>query len=199
MKKECQKIATTVIPLFTQKGMRSISVEEIARNCGISKRTFYEYFKSKEELVGYIVEDWIKKSARYLSLNRHISSNAISEMNNFFLSMEKVIQTIPPLFFLELRRYYVDIWKVLEHFKEEHLMPFLILNIERGKSENIYRSNIDLYLIGQLYFSLLEGMLENLWRKGIAIEKAYREMNFFLLHGFVNLKGMKLIYEKAIM
>ncbi|SKD09243.1 transcriptional regulator, TetR family [Chitinophaga ginsengisegetis] len=196
MKKEKEKIMATASALFCHSGIRSITVEDIMKNCSMSKRTFYEYFNSKDQLVEFIIEQWTAKSVRYLSLNRYVSVNAISEMSNFFRITENILRRIKPIFFHELRKYYAGSWKKLDQFRDDALIPFLVQNIDRGHKEEIYRSNIDRDLIGEIHFTCLQIILEDIWMPGVNPERVYREMNMIFLHGLVNIKGMKLMDER---
>ncbi|MEZ2443274.1 TetR/AcrR family transcriptional regulator [Chitinophaga sp. RCC_12] len=193
MKKEKEKIVGTASVLFCRSGIRSITVEDIMKNCSMSKRTFYEYFHSKDQLVDCIIEQWTAKSTRYLSLNRYVSVNAISEMSSFFRITENMLRHIKPIFFYELKKYHTGSWKKLDQCRNDALIPFLVGNIDRGQQEEIYRSNIDRRLIGEIHFTFLQIILEDLWMRDIDPERAYREMNMIFLHGLVNIKGMKLI------
>lgn len=197
MKKEMEKVMTTASALFSHSGIRSVTVDDIMKHCSMSKRTFYDHFSSKEDLMDQLLAQWTAKSARYLSMNRYISVNAISEMNNFFCTTEKLLRRIRPIFFHELRKYYAGSWKMLDQFRDDSLVPFLLQNIERGQKEAIYRHNINKVLIGEIYFISLEMILEDPRMQGADLESIYHEMNALFLHGLVNAKGMKLMDEKT--
>lgn len=198
MKKEMEKVMTTASALFSGSGIRSITVDDIMKHCCMSKRTFYDHFSSKEDLMDQILAQWTEKSARYLSMNRYISVNAISEMSNFFCTTEKLLRRIRPVFFHELRKYYAGSWKKLDQHKNDSLLPFITQNIDRGQKEGIYRDNINKSLIGEIYFSSMQLVLEDMWMEDIDPEKIYHEMNAMLLHGLVNAKGMRLMDEKTV-
>lgn len=197
MKKEMEKVITTASALFSHSGIRSITVDDIMRNCSMSKRTFYEHFNSKEDLMNQILAQWTTKSARYLSMNRYISVNAISEMTNFFCTTEKLLRRIRPIFFHELKKYHAGSWQMLDQFSTDSLVPFVLQNIDRGQKEAIYRNNINKALVVEIYFSSLQMVLEEPRMQGADLESIYHEMNILFLHGLVNVKGMKLMDEKT--
>lgn len=198
MKKEQKQILAAAVALFAHKGIKGVSVDEIVRSCNLSKRNFYVYFDGKESLVHTIICHWIEKSEKYLSLNSYVASNAISELTNFFQSMESIAHHIRPLFFQELRKYYTPSWEYLESFREASLVPFLVLNINRGLTEEIYRHNTNSLLAAKIYFAHLEMVLDEGCMPAVTPDKVLHEINTFLLHGLVNLRGMKLIYEKTM-
>lgn len=198
MKEEWHQLLDSGTTLFARKGIRATSTDEIARHCGLHKRCFYEHFNSKESLIARIISTWLEKTDRYLSFNRHISSNAIIEMSNFFRIAERVILTIQPVFFRDLRDLYPSIWASVMQFRECQLAVFLKLNIQRGQEEDIYRRNLDQALLEKLYFTPLELVMEDRIPPECPIHSACRELNIIYLHGLVNLKGMKLIYEKQV-
>ncbi|NLR66522.1 TetR/AcrR family transcriptional regulator [Chitinophaga varians] len=198
MKEEWHQLLDSGTTLFARKGIRATSTDEIARQCGLHKRCFYEHFNSKESLVAHIIGRWLEKTDRYLSFNRHISSNAIIEMSNFFRIAERVILTTQPVFFRDLRDMYPDIWAGVRQFRENQLATFLRLNIRRGLEEDIYRHNLDQTLLEKLYFTPLELVMNDRIPPECPVYRACRELNIIYLHGLVNLKGMKLIYEKQV-
>ncbi|QJB39420.1 TetR/AcrR family transcriptional regulator [Chitinophaga oryzae] len=198
MKEEWHQLLDSSISLFARKGIRATSTDEIARDCGLHKRCFYEHFNSKESLVARIIHTWLEKTERYLSFNRHISSSAVIEMSNFFRVSERVVQTTQPVFFRDLQELYPAIWDSVVQFREGPLAVFLRQNIQRGQKEDVYRRNLDLVLLEKLYFTPLQLVMEDRIPPDCPISSACRELNIIYLHGLVNLKGMKLIYEKQV-
>lgn len=198
MKEEWQQLLDSSIYLFARKGIRATSTDEITRYCGLHKRCFYEHFDSKESLVARIIRDWLEKTERYLSFNRHISSNAVIEMSQFFRVAERVVLAVQPVFFRDLRVLYPDIWVTVIRFREETLAAFLQQNIRRGIHEDIYRRNLNTTLLEQLYFTPLQLVMDDRLPPGCPVYSSCRELNTIYLHGLVNLKGMKIIYEKQV-
>ncbi|MCW3464222.1 TetR/AcrR family transcriptional regulator [Chitinophaga nivalis] len=196
MKVEWNQLLYTGMALFTRKGIRAVSIAAITRSCGLTEHDFYEHFESKEKLVNMIIADWIDKSGRYLLLNQHISSHAIIEMKHFLKGIEKMVQTVQPIFLADLSNHYTDSWKKLATFKEEAVESFLLLNLRRGIAEEVYRPDIDTWLIAKIYITQLQIILEEIWLQGIDVDRVCREMNRIFLQGLVSVKGMKLLYGK---
>lgn len=198
MKKDCRKIVATAMKLFGHHGIKGTSLDEIARSCGFSKKSIYTYFENKEKLVYHIVDQWILNTIRYLNLSPGFSSNAISEMNNFFRYQERTILSVNPLFMLELRKYYQDSWNNLVNFRDTQLMQFIAGNIRRGHEEQIYRDNINVAMTGHLYFTELNAVFENDPLPEMDTRNMVREMHNMFIAGLVNIKGMKLLIDKQI-
>jgi AcrR family transcriptional regulator len=83
MKNKTNDIVEKVTTLFIQNGLQSVSMDEIALYSGISKKTLYENFQSKEMLVNTIVQQIILRVSKYIRVCTDISPNAIAEMANF--------------------------------------------------------------------------------------------------------------------
>jgi AcrR family transcriptional regulator len=94
MKDKTNNIIEKATTLFIQNGLHSVSMDEIALYSGISKKTLYENFQSKEMLVNTIVQQIISKISKYIRVCADISPNAITEMANFssyFLGLPEIL------------------------------------------------------------------------------------------------------------
>ncbi|RBL89091.1 TetR/AcrR family transcriptional regulator [Chitinophaga flava] len=196
MKEEWHQLVHGSIILFTHKGIRATSVDEITRFCQLPTQSFYEHFDSKEKLVCHIITKWLEKTERYLSFNRHLSPNAITEISNFFRAAEKMVEIIQPIFFIDICNHYSNIWEKLEQLREETIASFIRLNVCRGLQEGLYRRNLDQSLMEKIYFTPMQIVTEHRHIERCLVNRIYHEMNTIFLHGLVNLRGMKLIYEK---
>ncbi|QOG01203.1 TetR/AcrR family transcriptional regulator [Flavobacterium sp. MDT1-60] len=178
--------------LFLQKGIKATTVEEIAKKCHISKKTFYYFFVDKEVVIIEIVQNLINKTDRQLRMLPDISPNASSELISFFHYLQSNIYVFNALFMSDLKKYYPNIHNLFLQDRKNKLIPFFIKNIERGILENIYRTNLDSRLTAELYFLQLDNVIDN---TDITEDERYAiiyYINSFFLHGIMNKFGLKL-------
>ena len=181
--------ATTV---FMQNGLHSVSMDHIASHCGISKRTLYEIFQSKEILVKTIVQKLILKTSKYMGLCPDISPNAIKEIENFSEHIIAVLEILTPHFIRDLRKYYPGVYTMLIVFRDNSIIPYLESCLNRGIKEENFRPDINKRNTGWLYCWQIQNALEGETSQA-GTNKIIESTNDLFLHGILNLKGMKLL------
>ncbi|MFV8342551.1 TetR/AcrR family transcriptional regulator [Flavobacterium sp. XS2P39] len=187
-----KNILESAAMLFLQKGIRATTVDEIAKHCHISKKTFYYFFVDKEVIITEIVQNLINKTDQQLRMLPDISPNASSELISFFQYLQANIFVFNALFMSDLKKYYQNIHNLFLQERRNKLVPFFIRNIERGVSENMYRKHLDSKLTAELYFLQLDNAIDNI---EVSDDERYAiiyYINSFFLHGIMNKSGLKL-------
>ena len=168
--------------LFSKHGTQSISMDDIASHCGISKKTIYVYFESKEILIKEIVQMLLAESTETLDTIQNISSGPLVEMEHLFDNIQKTIKTLTPFLIREIKQYYPNIYLFFLQFQENTIIPFVIQNIKRGINENIYRDNLDSESVSLLYCWQLQNIFEST-SVPMAIDKLLTHTNKLFLQG----------------
>ena len=101
-----------------QNGLHSVSMDKIASYSGISKKTLYGNFQSKEVMVKTIVQKLISKTSKYLRLCPDISPNAVKELENLSEYILGVLEILTLKFIRDLKKYYPDIYTQLIYFRD---------------------------------------------------------------------------------
>lgn len=194
MDNKAKNIIETASLLFSQKGIKATSVDEIAKICGISKKTFYHFFMDKEMIISEIVQNLLIKTEQYARILPEISPNASSELINFFQYLQTNFFVFNSLFINDLKKYYPNIYNLILENRRKKLIPFFIKNIEHGISEEIYRKHLDSKITGELYFLLLDNVIDDI---KVSESERYNIVNYinsFFLHGIMNQNGLKLSF-----
>ncbi len=192
MKDKTNHIVEKATALFMQNGFHSVSMDEIALHTGISKKTLYVNFQSKEILVNTIVQHLISRISKYIRICADISPNAIIEMKNFFSFLLDLAETLTPAFMRELKKYYPDAYIQLRVFRNNSIMPFIQHCLQRGIEEDLFRPDIDKSTVGWLYGWQLQTVLEYETYPP-DIKRVISDINDLFLHSVLNAKGLKLI------
>lgn len=185
-------IIETASVLFSRQGIKSTSLDTIAQQCSISKRTLYEYFPDKETLIAEIVQHLLYRTEQYIRILPEVSPNAISEITSFFQYIESNVYVFTPMFIRDLEKYYPGIYDVISLARRKRFIPYLNQNILRGVAENIYRKDLDSDITGKLYFWQLKNAMDDPSLKDTDRYNLISYLNRFFLHGIVNQHGMKL-------
>lgn len=147
--------------LYFERGFRKVTVDEIALNLRISKKTIYKYFPSKKELLEEIVKDFIDRVTKtvYEILNaREVSfpDKLVQYMSIIGMEMGK----INSVFFSDLRESTPDLWHVVEKYKQEAAFLRFNVLIEEGMAEGYIKKDINKNIVVALYASAIENLLD---------------------------------------
>ncbi|QEH40055.1 TetR/AcrR family transcriptional regulator [Chitinophaga sp. XS-30] len=136
------RILETSLRLFSIYGIKSITMQDIARECGISKKTVYEHFADKSELVeaftGFLTNAHCMRITKACAEGR----DAIEELVLSLRQTEVLVKSINPILLFELEKYHPTAWKKITDFKHQFIAKNIQDNLERGIREGLYRSNI---------------------------------------------------------
>ena len=142
--------------IFTEQGIRNVSMDDISRKLGISKKTLYQFVDNKTDLLKKIsvyIQDTIK--ARMEELEK-MDLNAI----DILLEMSKVANTrhlrINPMIAFEFRKYYPKVFEDYICVKKELIIENIKKNIDQGIKEGLYRRDLNKDIVAHLYFKKIE-------------------------------------------
>ena len=175
-----------------QNGLHSVSMDDIASFSGISKKTLYETFHSKEMMVKTIVQKLISRTSKYIRLCPDISPNAIKEIENFSDHILGMLEILTPNFIRDLKKYYTEIYTRLIDFRDNSIIPYLERCLQRGITEEIFRPEINKRNTGWLYCWQIQNVLEG-DTSHTDVRRIIENTNDLFLHGILNSKGLKLL------
>lgn len=186
--------------LFMRYGLRTISMDEIASQLGISKKTIYQFYADKDALVEAVVNLEIKENEKECHLFKTQSENAIHEV---FLAMDKVqeiLMGMNPSILFELQKYHPKAYLLFNQHKHDFFYNVNKQNIIRGIAEDVYRNEIDeeilaRYRIASVFLVFEPSIFPN---QNQNIYKILWQLTEHYLHGLATTKGKKLIekYKK---
>ncbi len=120
-----------------------MSMDDIATHLGMSKKTIYQHFKDKEELVGDIINDMLKANESDCSCNISDSENAIHEIILAMDMLQGLIPTINPSLLNDLQKYHPKVYIKFKKHKDQYLYTVFHTNLLRGIKEKLFRSDIN--------------------------------------------------------
>ena len=190
MKHRKHNIVEKATELFMKNGL-VVTMDDIALASGMSKKTVYENFQSKEEIVKAVVQKLIAQTNKYIRLCPDISPNAINEMENFSTHILSVLQILTPMFLRDVKRFYPEAFAHLIVFRDNTLIPYLERILTRGIKEEVFRSDVNVRNTGWLYYCQLQNVLEADMSHADVI-KIIDNTNDLFQHAVLNSKGMKI-------
>lgn len=181
--------------LFFRYGVRSITMDEIATQCGMSKKTIYQFFEDKDALVAAVLDKEIENTQGRCMDTRNISENAIHEI---FLAMEFVIQIFDSMHanvMFDLHKHHPDSYHKLEQHKSKFLYTVTKDNIERGQQEGLYRKEINAEILAYMRLETIFMAVrqELIPRHQFPPSIVMQEITNHFLYGLATPKGLALI------
>jgi len=142
-------IIQTSTKLFGSYGVKAMTMDDIAVNCGISKKTLYRLFENKYELLEVVIANIHIRLSEAFSAIRECG-NAIEEVMLSLPLILKIFRSINYRMLLELEKYHYDIWRKVEAFRQEVIRDFILANLRRGQAEGLYRDDVDFEIIATM-------------------------------------------------
>jgi TetR/AcrR family transcriptional regulator, cholesterol catabolism regulator len=158
MNDELKNILLKVRELYTKYGIKSITMDDVARELGISKKTIYLYVTDKDDLVGKFVTNEIALRQEEICKCFKTEFNAIEELFEISLFMNKLIRDQNPATDHDLKKYYPHHYQKIIKVRREGTYNYILQNLKKGKEEGLYRPEIDTAIIAKLYISRVESI-----------------------------------------
>ncbi|WP_262709604.1 TetR/AcrR family transcriptional regulator [Anseongella ginsenosidimutans] len=183
--------------LFCRYGIKSITMDDIAGHLGISKKTIYQFYKDKKELVHLLMQKMVSDQQEEISQHEAGAKNAIEEIFAVIVCLQRLMQTINPVIFYDLQKYHPESWKLYQDFRDNFLTRRIKTNLERGISEGLYRKDLDLDIVAIMRINDLDTVFSTQVYSPARFDmgKVLSELTNHYLYGVVSLKGYKLINE----
>lgn len=193
------KIVEKSMELFMQYGLRSISMDDVARTLGISKKTLYQYVDNKADLIQKGMIKHIEEEKMILTEIHHSAENAIDEMIKTSQYVSQTLQKVNPSVIHDLQKYYQSSWELMESLHFQHTYFLIKNNIEKGIEEGFYREDVHADIVAKLYIGRIDLVLDkNLFPIGeYSFSQVHDHMIRCHLYGIMSEKGIK-IFEKYI-
>lgn len=183
--------------LFRRYGIKSITMDEIASQLGVSKKTLYQFYADKDELVTAVAGEWIQFSEGCCDTYRQKCENAIDEI---FLAMDfvqEMFSNMNPSMLYDLQKYHPQAFQKFDAHKNRYLYDSIMANLERGIAEGLYRPDLNKEILTKfrLESMLLPFNIEMFPSGKFTMGELEREILLHYLFGVSSLEGYKLIVE----
>ncbi len=155
------KILNTASDLFLSLGFKSVTMDDLANEMGISKKTIYKYFSNKEDLVDAtttFVHAQISKTICEITTQ---GLNAISENFAIKIAFKDIFKKAKTSPMFQLKKYYPKTYKKLIDNEFEIFKECIVSNLEKGMNEGLYKKDLKKDIVLRFYFMLVFGLHDN--------------------------------------
>lgn len=179
--------------LYIQYGIRSVSMDDIANSLGMSKKTLYQYYADKDELVDAVFTAHIARMQEECVACQVEAKDAIHEL---FITLEEIMEefsNMNPMLLHDLKKFHSRTYEVFNQYKTRFLTTMVHANIERGIAEELYRPDLNVDVITKFRLeSMMLAFDVNLFPPGkYALSETTGIIMELFIYGLVTQKGHK--------
>jgi AcrR family transcriptional regulator len=195
MNKEVESILQKVYALYQRYGIKSVTMDDVARELGISKKTLYLHFSDKNDLVKKVYD--YEHESRTALFSESKWQNAVEENLGVSRIMNNYLKEFNPSTEYDLKKYHPEVFEERRNRIVESMLSRLLANLEWGQKDGLYRSEMILDVIAKLYVSrVLSMMLHELFTiEEFTSWHVTREIVVYHTRGIATSKGIKILEE----
>jgi len=179
--------------LFMKFGVKSVTMDDISKEAGISKKTIYSMVTNKAQLIDYVVERHLSSERKAINEIASNSQDALDEMIKITEHVIFFLRDFKPSLTYDLKKYYKASWEKVENIHYSFIRETINKNIKRGKEELIYRPVVKEEIIAQMYLQLSNSLVNDDLFPIQSFTKVELFENFidYHMHGILTENGLK--------
>jgi AcrR family transcriptional regulator len=193
-----ENIISQAEDLILRYGVKSVTMDDICRKLGISKKTLYQLVDDKKTLIREIISHHIDEEKKAMQIIQNEAANAIDEMLQIAEYVVSVLKKMTPYVMYDLQKYHHTSWLLLEDFHQTFIKEIIETNMINGINEGFYRSSMNTDIIAKFYIG--KSMLladESIFPSSEYNREAlFREFIMYHLNGIISEKGVKYLSLK---
>lgn len=197
MDEKLEDIIIETARLFRQYGVRSVSMDDIARALGMSKKTLYQFVSNKSELVEQIMQYSLKREEALLDEVMEQDTNAIDALLEMSQLINEEMELFTPAVTFDLQKYYPEPFR--KHIEQSKKFAYdaVFKNLQQGIRQGLYREEINPEVVATLYINKIEDMHDPDFciKNDITFEMIFETMFENHVRGIANQKGIE-YFEK---
>jgi len=184
--------------LFKKYGFKSITMDDVSRHLGISKKTLYKYVENKADLIEKIMHNHNENEKELINQINANSTDAIDELFNIAIMVRQQLKEISPAAIYDLRKHYKRIFDMVISMHQEYIYDCIKNNLERGIESGLYRADLNMDIIARLYMAQTLGLIvdSNFPSDKYKKEKVYSEFINYHFHAITSKKGAAILNKK---
>ncbi|WP_154856422.1 TetR/AcrR family transcriptional regulator [Cyclobacterium xiamenense] len=192
-----EKIIQVALEQFFVFGVRAVTMDEIARQAGMSKKTIYEEFASKEDLVTAAFDAALEADECAFYEMMESEEGVIDHLLQMTRYLRERFSKMNPLLLHDVQRFYPKCWKKLEEFKREHAWKGIVQILEEGKQSGDFRSEINSEILAFMRLNQITSFISgNLPQEKYTLLDYHLQLLDHFIHGILTDQGRNTYYKK---
>lgn len=177
--------------IYLKFGIKSVTMDDLASQLGISKKTLYKYFEDKNDLINTIILRTLNFEEKMCYKIQSNSENALEALIKISKMVTQRLNNVNPAIFYDLQKHHNEAWQILEKHKWDFVLNAISQNIKRGIQEGIYRNDLNIEVISRLYIATMDVIMNSeiyRWPE-FQFHELFKEIMRFQFHGIINENG----------
>jgi AcrR family transcriptional regulator len=138
-----ERIVNKAQELMFQTGVKHVTMDELATQLGISKKTIYQFYKDKDALVMAVVNFELEEQSSKCQRTQDTADNAVHEMFMLLEDIQQMFKNMNPMTMNEIAKYYPEAFARIQNHKDEFMHQIIKTNLIKGIEQGVYRKEID--------------------------------------------------------
>lgn len=197
MEERKKELVLAASAVYLKYGIKSVTMDEMARQLGVSKKTLYQFVKDKNDLVEQclVVQHEMEKGMIEEIVKE--TENAIEQMLKISRFIMDQLKQIHPSIFFDLAKYHPSALKMMECHKDEYICGSIISNLETGIKQGLYRKNVNPQVISAIYVGMIDMVMDGdrLTDLNQRPDEIYSEMFRYHIRGIASEIGLEYLVE----
>lgn len=183
--------------LFKKYGVKSYTMDDVAKELGMSKKTIYQHVENKAELVKLTMQYYLSVEREQLEAILKTSKSSVDELIEMVAYFISQVREFNPSVLNDLQKYYPETWEIYNEYRFRFMLDMLTKNLEQGVKQGVYRGDLNADVIARLYIGNVDVLInQDLFpSKKYVFSDAYKEYLNYHLRGIVSAKGLKYLEQ----
>ena len=146
--------------LFMRNGIKSVSMDDIAADMAISKKTLYKWFENKDEIVLATTNRHLHDTQNECARLMTTAGSAIEGLFRMMEWMKHQFTNVHPSIFYDLQKFHLAAWQLWMAHKHDFILTQITANLRRGIAEGLFRADLDVDVLARLRLAQIEMMFD---------------------------------------
>jgi TetR/AcrR family transcriptional regulator, cholesterol catabolism regulator len=198
MNEELKNILIKVGCLYKKYGIKSITMDDVSRELGISKKTLYQYVQDKNELVAQVIELSMEHQIVFFNELYGKGLSAIDELFEVNKMVAQMVKHHNPSEDYDLKKYYPDLYQKIHKIRRDEIYNHILENLKKGKKEGVYRVEMNEEIIAKVQLMRIDSTFDNqvFSSEELLSPQAFLETFIYHIRGIASDKGIKILEHK---
>jgi len=196
---EQEKILDFVEEKVFKDGISRTTMGDLAADMGISKKTIYKFFPSKDELVTAIAKRFMGRIRTNIETTLDINNNAVEKLSYLILTVGKIVSKVGDSWIKDIQKCYPNLWQEIDSFRSKMIMENLTKVIEQGKAEGLLEDH-PTPIIMTIYLASVQAVIQPNFviNNNFSMKEAVQHTFKIIMNGILTDKG-KNIFKQTVL
>ena len=195
MNEKLEQILRQSASVFMRYGIKSVTMDDVCRELGISKKTLYQFVEDKADLINKVLDFDIREEEHAISSIVGSNITALEELHRIQSMVTQKVRNMHSSIIYDLRKYYPEAWNRVMQHRNDFVVGCIEQNIRKGQKEGVFRTDIHPAVIARIYSSRIEVVIDSSLFADLHLSTAeiYIEAMHYHIRGIATEKGLRFL------